>query len=283
MNSNVARWELSQQPHDRTRWGNQYPEVPHAPMPYAFPEQPVAHLAEGFDQLSLRKIPKTRTSPVATRTKITRHGSHNAPARPSSSGGEPNLPPHRYPSAGRSTSYSQPTPLEEFRGSRIWPPRGYRQDDALEARQAEELICAGTSTFQGHAYRSPNAPVGYSRFYAVLEGGHQGRTDRAPFQTSAYRDISLDLVGSSENQSPWASLEQPSMAYAFGKSAGTTTLNHWTSKSSSITPKVERTGTAVPRKMKLLQILDRLQHLEAGLGEDVSQNVRFEETHWNMT
>jgi len=73
------------------------------------------------------------------------------------------------------------------------------------------------------------------------------------------------------------------MAYAFGKSAGTTTLNHWASKSSSIPPKVERTGTALPRKMKLLQILDRLQHLEAGLGEDVSHKIRLGETHCNMT
>lgn len=275
MNSNVARWELSQQPYDRTRWSAQYPETHHASLPYAFPEQPVAHLAEGFDQLSLRTIPKTRTSPIATRTKIARHGSHNGPARPSSSGGEPNMPPHRYPSAGRSTSYSQPTPFEEHRGSRIWPPRGYRQDDSLDARQAEELICAGTCTFQGHAYKSHNAPAGYSRFYAVLDGEHPGRTDRAPFQTSAYRDTSLDLVGTSENQSPWASLEQPNMAYAFGKSAGTATLNHWTSKSSVVPPKIERTGTAVPRKMKLLQILDRLQHLETGLGEDVSEQLRL--------
>ncbi|KAF2633465.1 hypothetical protein BU25DRAFT_405359 [Macroventuria anomochaeta] len=268
MNSNVARWELSQQPYDN-RWSSQYPEVPHAPLPYAFPEQPVSRLAEGFDQLSLRKVPKTRTSPIATRTKIIRHGSHKGPARPSSSGGEANMPPHRpFASSGRSTSYSQPTPLEEFRGSRQWPPRGYRQDDALYTQQAEELICAGTSTFKGYGDAVHSAPAGYNRFYAVMDSEHQSRTDRAPFQKDAYRYISLDLTGASESQLPWLSLEQPCMAYAFGKSAGTTTLNYWASKSSINPPKSERTSTAVPRKMKLLQILDRLQNLEGGPGED---------------
>jgi hypothetical protein len=180
------------------------------------------------------------------------------------------MPSHRYPSAGRSTSYSQPTPLEEFRGSRQWPPRGYRQDDALDAQQAEELIYAGTSTFKGYADAIHNAPTGYNRFYAVMDNEHQSRTDRAPFQKDAYRDITLNLTGDRETRFPWHCLEQPCMAYAFGKSAGTTTLNYWASKSSGVPPKSERTSTATPRKMKLLQILDRLQSLESGLEEDVS-------------
>lgn len=270
MNSNAARWEPNQHSYD-TRWANHYPEVPHAPLPYAFPEQPVPRLAEGFDQLSLRKVPKTRTSPIATRTKIARHGSHNGPARPSSSGGEPNMPIHRsFAQTRRSESYSQPTPLEESRGSRQWPPRGYRPDDALDAREAEDLICAGTSTYKGYADAIPHAPAGHSRFYAVMDNEHQSRTDRAPFQNAAYRDISLNLTGTSGSDFPWASLEQPCMAYAFGKSAGTTTLNRYASKSGSNPPPSERTSQAQPRNMKLLQILDRLQSLEGGLGEDVS-------------
>lgn len=188
------------------------------------------------------------------------------------------MPPHRpFASSGRSTSYSQPTPFEDLRGLRQWPPRGYRQDDALDADQAEDLIRAGTSTFKGYGDAIRNAPVGYNRFYAVMDGEHQSRTDRAPFQQDAYRDISLDLMGTPESQFPWLSLEQPCMAYSFGRSAGTTTLNYWASKSSSNPPKSERTSTALPRKMKLLQILDRLQSLEAGLGEDVSLQLHAED------
>lgn len=270
MNSNAARWE---QPYD-ARWEGQYSE-PHAHLPYAFPEQPTVRLAEGFDQLSIRKLPKTRTSPVATRTKIVRHGSHKGPPRPSSSGGEAYLPPHRpFASNARATSYSQPTPLEEFRGSGQWPPRGYRQDDALEAQQAEELICSGTSMFRGCATAIHDAPAGYKRFYATVEGEYQGKTDRAAFPKDAYKAITLDLLSASKDRLPWSSLEQPCMAYAAGKSAGTTTLNYWAMKSSTNPPKIERTSTAVPRKMKLLQILDRLQSLEEGFEEDVSLHLQ---------
>ncbi len=275
MNSNAARWELGQQPYD-TRWSTQHPKAPYTHMPYAFPEQPVARLTEGFDELSLRKVPKTRTSPIATRTKIARHGSHDAPVRPSSSGGEVNMVPHRsYAPTRRSESYSQPTPLEEFRGLRQWPPRGYRQDDTIDAKQAESLICTGTSTFKGYGDAIHNAPAGYNRFYVVMREEHQSRTDRAPFQNDAYRAISLNSTGNAESQFPWLSLEQPCMAYAFGKSAGTTTLNYWASKSGNKPPPSVRDSEAIPRKMKLLQILDRLQGLEGGLNEDVSSQLFF--------
>jgi hypothetical protein len=185
-----------------------------------------------------------------------------------SSGGEAVMLPYR-PSAPprRAESYSQPTPLAEFRSARRWPPAGYRQDDVLDAQDAEDVICAGTSTFKGYWDEIANAPPGYDRFYAVMDSEHQGRTDRAPFRHISYKDISLNLTGATDSQFPWLSLEQPCMAYAFGKSPGTTTLNYWVSKSGSSNPPTKFAGTAKPRKMKLLHILDRLQQLEAGLEE----------------
>ena len=180
------------------------------------------------------------------------------------------LPPYpHYAPPRRAESYSHPTPLDDFRTSRRWPPAGYRQDDALSPQEAEDLICAGASEFQGYSDPIPNMPEGYNYFYAVMKSEHQTRTDRAPFQHAAYRDISLNTTGAAESQSPWLSLEQPCMAYAFGKSAGTTTLNYWTSKSGSTLPPTKPTGEARPRRLKFLQILDRLQHLETGLEEDV--------------
>lgn len=65
------------------------------------------------------------------------------------------------------------------------------------------------------------------------------------------------------------------MAYAFGKSAGTTTLNYWVSKSGSSSPPTQFASEVKPRKIKLLQILDRLQKLESGLNEDVSVQSRL--------
>jgi hypothetical protein len=108
-----------------------------------------------------------------------------------------------------------------------------------------------------------------------MEAEHESRTDRAPFQLPAYKDMSLNMTGASDSQFPWLSQEQPCMAYAFGKSAGTTTLNYWVSKSGSSGPPTQFASDVKPRKIKLLQILDRLQKLESGLNEDVSvQSVR---------
>jgi hypothetical protein len=79
--------------------------------------------------------------------------------------------------------------------------------------------------------------------------------------------MSLNMTGAADIQFPWLSLEQPCMAYAFGKSAGTTTLNYWVGKSGTGNPPAKLAGTAKPRKLKLLHILDRLQQLENGLGD----------------
>ncbi|OAG11022.1 uncharacterized protein CC84DRAFT_516690 [Paraphaeosphaeria sporulosa] len=262
--TDMGRWELSQRPHDN--WGVQYPEAPVAPSAFAFAEQPA--LVEGLGQLQLGRVSKTRTSPVATRTRVARHGSDPHAMRPSSSGGDAMLPYRQLAPPKRAGSYSHPTPLEDFRRSRRWPPSGHRQDDALGPKEAEDLICAGASTFKGYCDAIPNTPEGYDRFYAVMDSEHQSRTDRGPVQADAYRYISLNLTGAFESQFPWLSLEQPCMAYAYGKSAGTTTLNYYVSKSGSSHPPVKPTGEVKPRKIKFLQILDRLQHLEVGLGED---------------
>jgi hypothetical protein len=265
----IGWWDYTQRHHD-TNWGSKYmPEAPIAPLPRPLREQ--AAFIEDFGQLQLGNVPKTRTSPVVTRTRVARHGSQPA-ARPSSSGGENvMLPPyHQYVPPRRAESYSHPTPLEDFRTSRRWPPSGFRQNDVLTPQEAEELICAGASEFKGYVDEIPNTPEGYNYFYAVMKSEHQTRTDRAPFQHAAYRDLSLNMTGASDSQFPWLSLEQPCMAYAVGKSAGTTTLNYWVGKSGSAHPPTQFAGDVRPRKLKLLQILDRLQQLESGLEEDVS-------------
>jgi len=270
--NNMGRWELTQRQHD-VHWGLKYPEVPVAPHPFPVAEHPA--LTDDLAQLQLGRIPKTRTSPVATRTRVSRHGSNPHPVRPSSSGGENVMLSYRQLAPPRrAESYSHPTPLEEFRHARRWPPSGVRQDDALGPDDADKLICAGASTFKGYLTEIAHSP-GYDHFYAVMNSAHQGRTDRGPFQHEAYRDVSIDMTGNSESQFPWQSLEQPCMAYAYGKSAGTTTMNHWVSKAGSGYPAVKPAGGMKPRKIKFLQILDRLRQLEDGLEVDVSPRTQF--------
>lgn len=291
MKSDIGRWELDQRQHD-ANWGPKYLEAP-SPPPFAFPDQAAPptqqqqkhqqQLTAALGQMQLahvhvqaqaqaRPAAKPRTSPVATRTRVARHGSQPNPQRPSSSGADSVMLPYRghHAPPRRAESYSHPTPLDDFRSSRRWPPNSYRQDDSLTPQAAEDLICAGASTFKGYWDEIPNAPEGYDRFYAVMDNEHQSRTDRAPFQQNAFRDMSMNMVGVEDSQFPWLSLDQPCMAYAFGKSAGTTTLNYWVSKSGSGNPPIKYAGEVRPRRLKLLQILDRLRQLEDGLEEDVS-------------
>jgi len=217
-----------------------------------------------------KKVPRTRTSPVITRTRVERHVPRE---RPTSSGGDallpfrPPLPPRR------SESYSHPPTLEEFRSSRRWPPRGYSSNQTLNPQEAEDLICSGASTFKGYWDEIPNTPPGHDRFYAVMDADHSSRTDRARVQHDAFKEVSLIMTGPVDSTFPWISLEQPSMAYCFGKSPGTTTLNFRVSKSGSIHPVTKFAGNVKPRKLKLLLILDRLRKLETGLEEDVRPHL----------
>jgi hypothetical protein len=88
------------------------------------------------------------------------------------------------------------------------------------------------------------------------------RTDRALFQHPAFECVTLSMTGGTDSIFPWMSLEQPSMASAFGKSPGTTTLTYFVGKSGSLQPFVNFGSKAKARKMKLIAILERLKDLE---------------------
>jgi hypothetical protein len=171
------------------------------------------------------------------------------------------------------TRKSDPFPTQsqkqEFRNIPTWPPRGYSADAALSPKEALEFIAEGANTFKGYAVAVPNIP-GMFRFYAVMESEHIGRSDRADFYHDSFKKVSLDSTGSSEPTFPWTSLEQPSMAYCFGKYPGTTTLNYRIGKAGCTQLPMTVSAKIKPRKIKLLHILDRLRELENGL-EKVSK------------
>ncbi|KAL1648780.1 hypothetical protein SLS58_001959 [Diplodia intermedia] len=161
--------------------------------------------------------------------------------------------------------------LEESRpaAGRQWPPRGYTVESMLDQAQADELISTGASIFKGRVEDAPGAPVGYYRFFAIMEGDDAERNDRARYQHEAYKDITLSQTTSSDGPYPWLALEQPCMAYAFGWMPGTTTLNYKVSLSGSLKPKLKYGGGAIqPRKIKLGHILDRLRSLNKGFPDN---------------
>ncbi|KAF2200260.1 hypothetical protein GQ43DRAFT_472889 [Delitschia confertaspora ATCC 74209] len=251
MNSDIGRWQRSPREFDPS-WSPHYYNPP--------------------ETQQYRRVPKTKTSPVLTRTRVVRHGTQPAPApspplppRPTSSDNTAALAYRHQPPPRRAESYSQKTqktPLESFRSTRVWPPPGCRPGDQLSAKDAEDIICAGASTFTGYSDKIQNAPPDHNRFYAVMDSESNCRTDRAPFQQSAYCDISLNLTKPTESPFPWIALDQPCMAYAFGRSPGTTTLNYWVGKHGSSYTPLKFGANVKPRKLKLLQILERLAHLE---------------------
>ncbi len=213
---------------------------------------------------------RTNTSPLLTRSAVERQP---AGERQGSVGSQALLPFRQR----RRHSHTQAATVKDLtRASRRWPPRGVTTDSSLAPQEAEDLVGAGASTFKGYCDQLPNAQRhGHHRFYAVLEHEHHGRTDRATFRNDAFADISLAVTGARDSPFPWMSLEQPSMASCFGKAPGTTTLNFWVGKSGSLEQVVLYAADARPRKIKMLAILDRLRHLEAGLEEDVSFALFF--------
>jgi len=157
--------------------------------------------------------------------------------------------------------------LDDFRNTRAWPPHGFTSESSLEPGEAEDVICSGASTFKGYREEVKHAPPGHYHFFAVMEAEHFHRTDRATAQNDAFKDISLTMTGSEEYPFPWSSLEQPNMAFCFGRTPGTTTLNYYVGKSGSLQQVVQYGATVKPRKIKLFSILDRLRRLERGLEE----------------
>ncbi|KAK3060038.1 hypothetical protein LTS18_009484, partial [Coniosporium uncinatum] len=183
-------------------------------------------------------------------------------ARPSSSGHDR---PH-YQAERRAISYSQSATLEETKRPK-WPPHGFTPQSSLNQIEAEEYICAGASTFKGYRDAVPHAPGKY-RFYAVMEAEHTHRTDRAALTNSAFKDCSLTVTGPGNEAFPWVALEQPCMAYAFGMSPATTTLNFFVGKSGCLSTELHYASNARPKKIKLIAILERLRTLETGLEDD---------------
>ncbi|KAI9836270.1 MAG: hypothetical protein M1819_001607 [Sarea resinae] len=152
-------------------------------------------------------------------------------------------------------------------GAHRWPPHPFTPDSALTLDEAEALVCSGASIFKGYCDDIPNAPNGHYRFYATVSCDRDQDMDRAGFQHRSFKMMSLPFTGPADFPLPWESLEQPSMAFCFGMSPGTITLNYWTSVSGSLEP-VVKVGTKVkPKKIGLLEILDRLRDLELGLEE----------------
>ncbi|CAL3967056.1 unnamed protein product [Diplocarpon coronariae] len=169
-----------------------------------------------------------------------------------------------------------PKPLTE------WPPPRYMRHETLSQARALELIASGAPVFKGIRRSIPHAADDYYHLYAACEGNGGIGTDRGEVYTEAFAAYSLKLLGTRHPDHPWETLEQPSMAFCYGASPGTTTLNQWVSLSGKINPALElRDPGIIPREVELSTILERLIFLERGFEEEY-EDLMYKNLYRNL-
>lgn len=138
----------------------------------------------------------------------------------------------------------------------------------LTPEDAETLICKGSLLFEGSACQARHTGPGNLRYFAFA-GTAEGECPSLKSNHAAYGS-SLVLGGEVDENQPWETLEQPSMAVCFGSIPGSITLNQYVA-SVGRPLKDEQSGPIIPRReMSLRNILKRLDYLQDGLDDDVS-------------
>lgn len=198
--------------------------------------------------------------------------------------------------------------LSQRRRLSSWPPSGMSSTEELRLGTAMDLIARGVPAFKGHKRPIQHAspPEAFFALYTTTAGNHGDDSDAATLHDSMTTLSTLRIAtviaspstntgngsgtgapGTDKTNSaaaataaaaatiyPWETLEQPSMAFAYGKRPGTTTLNHWVGKSSSFPAGIPlRDPGMPPRPVDLIVILDRLKELEHGIERDEERDT----------
>jgi hypothetical protein len=158
---------------------------------------------------------------------------------------------------------TEPAPLSE------WPPSNMSSQEELTLGHAMELISRGVPAHKGIKRPIPHRSDHWYALYSTTAGNRGEETDSVNQHDAMIQLSTLRIAGSGGPTYPWETLEQPSLAFAYGSRSGTITLNAWASLSSMIPPMIElRDPGTVPREVSLAQIFERLKELEGGLDEN---------------
>lgn len=155
-----------------------------------------------------------------------------------------------------------------------YPPPGYKLSSIVSREEAIDLLAHGALEFQGKAVRLPFTQNKAHRLYADIFlgiGSDRIADDKASNHEYAINDSSMTFGTPQEGWEPDKSLEYPNMLYVQGRSPGTTTLNWFVGQRGDLrTPLDFKDGRIRKRKMKLMNILERLAVLEEeGLSESL--------------
>lgn len=150
-----------------------------------------------------------------------------------------------------------------------WPPKGLASENEMTLEEATALVKRGVPIYSGSRMSIPNASEDYYALYASCDGGREEDTDTARFYKSVFAAMSFQVQGPGLALHPWDTLEQPSLAFCFGKRPGTITLNHWASLSGHLRQNVALRDSGIrPREVDIEMILDRLIQLESAVEDD---------------
>ena len=151
----------------------------------------------------------------------------------------------------------------------IWPPDGLTYRSHLAPEDAGSILCKGALRFEGFTCLASHTSRQHMRFFAFAE------TPDGKYPLSGYYhvsgELSLVLGRRLHDDHPWETLEQPSMSLCFGCIPGSITLNRYISFVGSPLVNEQPRTLTTPKDMCLQDVLDRLDCLQHGLDDDVSQ------------
>lgn len=179
---------------------------------------------------------------------------------------EPSWDPMPSPSVERDRIASGPSvdsatmPIED---PIVWPPRGFTTQAFLAFNEAVSLICCGAILFRSFSVPAQHAVDHHAHLHSFIELSNGSRIREATSPLAMLDDcMSFPLDESLEENTPWNTLEQPSMTLCFGRYPGTMTFSRYISRLNRPAPSTEYTSKTLLRKLDNSQILDRLRLLQ---------------------
>lgn len=150
-----------------------------------------------------------------------------------------------------------------------WPPSSYAPEADLPLGHATKLICTGVPVFKGHRRRIPHTREAFYSTYATVAGNSGDAHDGVNQHDAMTQLMTMRTMGPGVAAYPWATVEQPSYAFYFGRMPGTVTLNQWATTASVQPPPIAICDSGVlPRDVDLVRIFARLKDLEFGIEDD---------------
>lgn len=132
-----------------------------------------------------------------------------------------------------------------------------------------KLICTGVPVFKGHRRRIPHTREAFYSTYATVAGNSGDAHDGVNQHDAMTQLMTMRTMGPGVAAYPWATVEQPSYSFYFGRMPGTVTLNQWATTASGQPPPIAiRDSGVLPRDVDLVRIFARLKDLEFGIEDD---------------